>query len=138
MDPQVSIYGLFLLPDFSGISPLILTYKKCQKSRQGLKVLTEFLVDSLTAMDWFDENIDRTEAEELLRDDGRDGSFIVRISKAGQSGSKTSPYSLSVYRAQKYYHFKIMLTGPIDQPVDGPRRPGPSTEGTDVGRSADR
>ena len=89
-------------------------------------------------MDWFDENINRTEAEELLRDDGRDGSFIVRISKAGQSGSKTSPYSLSVYRAQKYYHFKIMLTGPIDQPVDGPRRPGPSTEGTDVGRSADR
>ena len=71
-------------------------------------------MDSLTAMDWFHENIDRLEAESLLRDDGRDGSFIVRISKAGQTGSKTSPYSLSVYRAHKYYHFKIMLTGTID------------------------
>ena len=73
-------------------------------------------MDSLTAMEWFHENVDRIEAENLLRDDGRDGSFIVRISKAGQSGSKTSPYSLSVYRAQKYYHFKIMLTGRIDYP----------------------
>ena len=47
-------------------------------------------------MDWFHENIDRIKAESLLRDNGRDGSLIVRISKADETGSKTSLYRLKL------------------------------------------
>ncbi|XP_019376757.1 PREDICTED: tyrosine-protein kinase BTK isoform X3 [Gavialis gangeticus] len=48
--------------------------------------------DSLEMFEWYSKNITRSQAEQLLKQEGKEGGFIVR-----DSTSKTGKYTVSVY-----------------------------------------
>ncbi|XP_025910458.1 tyrosine-protein kinase BTK [Nothoprocta perdicaria] len=48
--------------------------------------------NSLETFEWYSKNITRSQAEQLLKQEGKDGGFIVR-----DSTSKTGKYTVSVY-----------------------------------------
>ena len=67
-------------------------------------------VNSITAMPWYCAG-DRELSETLLRNDGRDGAFMVRPSAASSAGDKVKPFVLSICRGGHTYHYAVMKTG---------------------------
>lgn len=100
------------LYDFEGLEPHDLTLKtgeeyvileKCEvnwykarnkEGKQGYipsNYVTEKASDKLEQFIWFSKNVNRNKAEELLRKEGKEGGFMVRLS------SNTGTYTVSLY-----------------------------------------
>ena len=68
-------------------------------------------VNSITAMPWYFGG-DREMAETILRNDSRDGSFLIRPSKVALiMGDLVKPFVLSIYRSGQLFHYVVMRTG---------------------------
>ena len=68
-------------------------------------------VNSITAMPWYFGG-DREMAETILRNDSRDGSFLIRPSKVALiMGDLVKPFVLSIYRSGQIFHYVVMRTG---------------------------
>ncbi|XP_056305655.1 tyrosine-protein kinase Tec [Danio aesculapii] len=123
------------LYDFEGLEPHDLTLKtgeeyvileKCEvnwykaRNKDGKEgyipsnYVTEKASDKLEQFIWFSKNVNRNKAEELLRKEGKEGGFMVRLS------SNTGTYTVSLYTksssdgaaAVRHYQIKEIHASP--------------------------
>ncbi|KFV17774.1 Tyrosine-protein kinase BTK, partial [Tauraco erythrolophus] len=70
-------------------------WKACDKNGREGYIPSNYVTEtsnSLEIFEWYSKNITRSQAEQLLKQEGKEGGFIVR-----DSTSKTGKYTVSVY-----------------------------------------